>query len=68
MGVSQLRQPGKVQQGLFDEDEKSREQQLDKTLDAIHDRLGAAAVKRASSVEHSIRFRSGPAADQNEQP
>lgn len=63
MGVSQLSSPGKVQQQLFDAEETERHQQLDKTLDAIHDRLGASAVKRASSIEHSIRYRTGPMID-----
>jgi DNA polymerase-4 len=60
MGVSQLRRPGKVQRGLFDVEENERNKQLDQTLDSIRDRLGKAAVKRASSVEHSIRFLNGP--------
>ncbi len=67
MGVSQLRQPGKIQQRLFDAEENQRSDQLDKTLDSIHDRLGASAVKRASSVEHSIRFRTGPMIDPKDQ-
>jgi len=67
MGVSQLSQPGKVQQELFGSDEKERQSQLDKTLDSIHERLGPSAVKRASSVERDIRFRSGPMIDPNDQ-
>ncbi len=67
MGVSDLSRPGKVQQSLFDADEKQRNQQLDQTLDSIHERLGSSAVKRASSVEHSIGFRSGPMVDPDDQ-
>ena len=67
MGVSQLSQPSKVQQNLFDAEETERRHQLDKTLDSIHDRLGSSAVKRASSVEHAIRFRTGPMIDPNDQ-
>lgn len=68
MGVSQLSQPDKVQQQLFDAEETERQRELDKTLDSIHERLGTSAVKRASSVEHDIRFRSGPMIDPNDQP
>ena len=67
MGVGQLSEPSKVQQQLFGSEEKERQHELDKTLDSIHQKLGAAAVKRASSVEHDIRFRSGPMIDPNDQ-
>ncbi|MDA8563929.1 hypothetical protein N9L06_05700 [Mariniblastus sp.] len=67
MGVVQLSQTGKVQQQLFDSDETERQRELDKTLDSIHERMGPSAVKRASSVEHDIRFRSGPMIDPKDQ-
>ena len=67
MGIGQLSQPGKVQQQLFDGEETGRQRELDKTLDSIHQRLGPTAVKRASSVAHEIRFRSGPMIDPNDQ-
>ena len=67
MGVGQLSEPSKVQQQLFGSEEKDRQRDLDKTLDSIHQRLGPSAVKRASSVEHDIRFRSGPMIDPNDQ-
>ncbi len=67
MGIGQLSQPGKVQQQLFDGEETGRQRKLDKTLDSIHERLGTSAVKRASSVAHEIRFRSGPMIDPKDQ-
>ena len=60
MGVSNLSTDGKKQQGLFDQEEKVKATRMDEAADSIRDRFGSAAVKRASSLEHQIRFRAEP--------
>lgn len=62
MGVSNLSHDRPVQQTLFDQEEKSKREQLDKTTDLIRDKFGSPALRRATSLEHKIKYRSDPRA------
>ncbi len=56
MGVSNLSRPSeKVQLDLFDVEEQRKQKQVDETNDAIRDKFGSTAIRRASSVRHGIR-------------
>jgi DNA polymerase-4 len=60
MGVSNLTGNEKKQQSLFDQNEAVKENRLDKAADSIRDRFGSSAMKRGSSLEHKVRYRSDP--------
>jgi len=60
MGVGQLTGNEKKQQSLFDQDESVRDNRLDHAADSIREKFGSAAVKRGSSLEHRVKYRSDP--------
>lgn len=60
MGVSQLSREEKRQRTLFDGDEQTRDRQIDEAADSIRDRFGNSAVRRASSIEHRVKYKSDP--------
>jgi len=60
IGVSHLSCDQQVQQMLFDREANEKAKQIDKTTDQIRDRFGSFAVKRATSLEHGIKFRPDP--------
>lgn len=63
MGVSNLTTNEKKQQGLFDQDEQVKANRMDAAADLIRDRFGGSAVKRGSSLEHQVKYRSDPRVD-----
>ena len=65
MGVSNLRHPAaKNQLLLFGQDDKEKQQRMDRASDEIKDKFGVHAVRRASSVQHKIKHRNGPLLDE----
>lgn len=60
VGVSNLSNEARQQLSLFGQDEKDRSDRIDVAADAIRDKFGGAAVKRGSSLEQGIKFRSQP--------
>ena len=60
MGVGNLSRQEKRQQLLFDGEEKIKSSRVDVTADSIRDKFGGSAVRRASSLEHKIKYRSDP--------
>jgi DNA polymerase-4 len=60
MGVSNLSKNRKQQQLLFDQDETEKSNRMDETTDSIRDKFGSSALKRASSIEHNIKYRADP--------
>ena len=60
VGVSNLSNSGKKQQNLFDREDEVKATRMDEAADSIRDKFGASAVKRASSLEHKIKFRAEP--------
>lgn len=66
MGVSHLSRDKKKQQSLFDQEEQTRSHRIDETADSIRDRFGNSAVKRGTSLEHQIKYRSDPRVNESE--
>ncbi|MFK7769501.1 MAG: DNA polymerase IV [Mariniblastus sp.] len=64
MGVSNLCKDKKKQRNLFDQEEEVKATRVDEAADSIRDRFGISAVKRASSIEHKIKFRAEPRPDE----
>ena len=60
MGVSNLTCNEKKQQSLFDQEEQIKANRMDVAADEIRDKFGGAAVKRGSSLEHQVKYRSDP--------
>jgi DNA polymerase-4 len=50
VGATRLTREAAVQGELFDGDQRQRRQTLDRTVDAIRDEFGAAAIRRGSSL------------------
>jgi DNA polymerase IV len=50
-GVTNLDASGVSQQGLFDQADRSRQQDLDRVADRIAERFGKAAVRRGINLE-----------------
>ncbi|MEM9942594.1 MAG: DNA polymerase IV [Planctomycetota bacterium] len=59
-GVSNLSDCGKKQQSLFDREENQKNQAVDETSDSIRDRFGGDSIRRGSSLEHNVKYRSDP--------
>jgi DNA polymerase IV len=53
VGASRLTREAARQRNLFDGETTERQQELDRTVDAIRGQFGAAAVRRASSLDRS---------------
>jgi DNA polymerase-4 len=53
VGASRLTREAARQRNLFDGEATERQQELDRTVDAIRGQFGAAAVRRASSLDRS---------------
>ena len=57
MGVGSIDSSGLAQRQLFDEEERSRQSQLDTATDQIRSRFGSSALRRGSSLDHDVRQR-----------
>ena len=60
VGVAKLTSSNVVQQSLFDQDEKGRNERIDQTTDEIRDRFGSISVRPATSLEYQVRHRPNP--------
>ena len=52
--VTKLDEPEYEQLSLFDSEENQKQEKLDKAIDAIRERFGAGAVKRASVLSAEL--------------
>lgn len=60
MGVSDIDRSGQAQRHLFDQQEYEQQARLDRASDSIKERFGAAALRRASALEHGAQHRAQP--------
>ena len=51
VGASNLTREGMVQGQLFEDEEQKRGEVLDRTIDAIRNRLGPGAIRRGSLID-----------------
>ena len=63
VGISNLVRKEKQQGLLFDGDKRASADRLDSVQDSIKEKFGNKAVRRASSLEHGIRYQSDPRVD-----
>ena len=55
MGVSGFDQPGDRQASLFDDDQQTKQRQLDSVADAIKAKFGTGAIGRGANLDKPKR-------------
>lgn len=57
VGVANLNYDVSIQQTLFDQDEKQKQNRIDETCDSLKQKFGNSAIRPASALQHDIRVR-----------